>query len=182
MEGHYDRTCDLKFPESTKTRIVNRIASGRSHLRHSTIRARGNMLVITNRIKIPLRELRFSFARSSGPGGQNVNKLNTKATLRWSVSGSPSLSNAVSERFVVKYRRRITKDGDLVISSQRFRDRGRNVADCLGKLRDMVASVATTPPKRKATSRSRAANARRRRDKEALSRTKKLRQKPSSDD
>ena len=109
------------------------------------------MLVVTPRLKIPLREFRFTFARSSGPGGQHVNKVNTKATLRWSVSSSRSLSEGVRRRFVARYRRRITSKGELVLTSQRFRDAGRNVADCLEKLRNMLAEVAAAPKRRKPT-------------------------------
>ena len=89
------------------------------------------MLVVNVEIQVPLRELNFSFARSSGPGGQNVNKLNTKATLRWDVQATSCLPEDVKQRFFAQYRRRITKKGQLVLASQRFRDQGRNVADCL---------------------------------------------------
>lgn len=140
------------------------------------------MLSITKTIGIPLREFQFTFCRSAGPGGQNVNKVNTKATLRWPVMRSRSLPEAVKQRFVAKYGRRITKEGDIVISSQRFRDRGRNVADCLNKLRHLVASVVTAPKRRRPTKPGRAAKARRRHEKEALSRKKQMRRRPVSDD
>ncbi len=74
------------------------------------------MLVVNQRLKIPLREFQFSFVRSSGPGGQNVNKVNTKATLRWSIKKSTHISVAVRERFLTKYHRRVTADGDLIIT------------------------------------------------------------------
>ncbi len=106
------------------------------------------MLLVTPRISIPMRELQFTFARSGGPGGQNVNKVNTKATLRWAVAATTSLPEAVRERFLAKYRRRVTVEGDLVLASQRFRDQSRNVADCLDKLRAMVAAVAAPPARR----------------------------------
>jgi ribosome-associated protein len=109
------------------------------------------MLMVNRRIRIPLRELRFQFARSSGAGGQNVNKVSTKAILRWPVEASPSLPGDVRERFLSRYRRRITRDGELVMSSQRFRDQGRNVADCLEKLRAMLLEVATAPRRRRPT-------------------------------
>jgi ribosome-associated protein len=109
------------------------------------------MLVVNARLKVPLREFRFTFARSSGPGGQNVNKLNTKATLRWPLRASPSVSEAIKRRFLAKFGRRVTAQGDLVISSQRFRDAGRNVADCLEKLRRMLSEVAAPPRTRKPT-------------------------------
>jgi len=63
------------------------------------------MLIITPQLQIPLREFQFTFARSSGPGGQNVNKVNTKALLRWPVMTSPSLPEAVRQRLLPKCRR-----------------------------------------------------------------------------
>jgi len=114
------------------------------------------MLVVNSRLKIPLREFRFTFARSSGPGGQNVNKVNTKALLRWPVTRSPSLPEPVRQRLLAGNPRRITAEGDLLISSQRFRDAGRNLADCLEKLRALLAEVATAPKRRRPTRRTRA--------------------------
>jgi len=136
------------------------------------------MLVINARLKIPLREFRFSFARSSGPGGQNVNKVSSKATLRWPVLESPSLPDSVRRRFLAKYRRRVTAEGELVITSQRFRDAGRNVADCLEKLRTMLAESAVTPKPRKPTKPTRASVRRRLQAKQRQSRKKQLRRKP----
>jgi len=109
------------------------------------------MLVVAPDIKIPLREFRFSFARSSGPGGQNVNKVNTKATLRWAVVSSASLPEEFRARLVARLGRRLTAEGDLLVSSQRFRDAGRNVADCLEKLRGLLAEASRVPRPRKAT-------------------------------
>jgi len=136
------------------------------------------MLVINSRLKVPLREFEFTFARSSGPGGQNVNKVNTKATLRWSVTTSPSVPEDIRDRFTAKYRRRITQAGDLLVTSQRFRDAGRNVADCLEKLRAMLAEVAVAPKTRKATRPSRASARRRLDEKRRQSQKKKLRRPP----
>jgi ribosome-associated protein len=133
------------------------------------------MLVVTNKIKIPLRELHFTFARSSGPGGQNVNKVNTKATLRWSVVDSPSISDPLRERFLKKYGRRINKEGDLLLTSQRFRDQGRNVADCLEKLRVMLVSTASPRKVRKKTKPTLAARRRRLEQKRAQSEKKQRR-------
>jgi ribosome-associated protein len=69
------------------------------------------MLVVNAKLKIPLREFRFQFARSSGPGGQNVNKVNTKAELRWNVVLSGSLPDPVRRRLLAQQRRRITSQG-----------------------------------------------------------------------
>jgi ribosome-associated protein len=109
------------------------------------------MLAINSRIQIPLREFEFTYARSSGPGGQNVNKVSSKAILRWPVLTSPSLPEDVRKRLLARHRRQITASGDLIIASQRFRDAGRNTADCLEKLRHMLAEVAKAPPRRKPT-------------------------------
>jgi ribosome-associated protein len=133
------------------------------------------VLVVSEKICIPLRELHFSFVRSGGPGGQNVNKVNTKAVLRWSVADSPSIPAGVRERFCERYRRRITRTGEIVISSQRFRDQGRNVADCLSRLRELLVDAATAPPTRKATRPTAGSQARRRRWKEQHARKKQLR-------
>jgi ribosome-associated protein len=109
------------------------------------------MLVVNPQLQIPLREFQFTFARSSGPGGQNVNKVNSKALLRWSVARSPSLSETVRQRLLARNRHRITAEGELLISSQRFRDAGRNVADCLQRLRTILVEAAAVPRPRKAT-------------------------------
>ncbi len=111
-----------------------------------------------------------------------MNKVNTKATMRWNVLGSPELPAAVRERFVARFARRITQEGELVMSSQRFRDQGRNVADCLEKLRTMLAEVAIAPRRRKPTKPTRGSRERRLKDKRARSRQKQQRRSPSSGD
>lgn len=140
------------------------------------------MLVVNSRLQIPLAELSFTFSRSSGPGGQNVNKVNTKATLRWPVATSPSLPEAVRQRFCAQNRRRITSEGDFVIHSQRFRDQGRNVADCLSKLRELLLAATASPKPRKATKPTRAARQRRLEDKRRKSQRKQGRRPPKLDD
>ena len=139
------------------------------------------MLVVNQRLKIPLREFQFTFSRSAGPGGQNVNKLNTKALLRWPVAKSPSLPEAVRRRLVAQAGRRITSEGDLLIVSQRFRDAGRNVADCLEKLREMLAVAAVAPKPRKPPRPTRA-SVRRRLDRKRQQSQKKQQRKPNLGD
>jgi len=109
------------------------------------------MLTVNDKIAVPKDEFVFSYARSSGPGGQNVNKLNTKVTMHWDVTSTSSLPEDVRERFCKKYRRRISKEGELVLYSQRFRDQARNVDDCLSKLREFILEVAEPPKPRKPT-------------------------------
>ena len=93
------------------------------------------MLAVTPTLTIPDDDLRFTFSRSSGPGGQNVNKVNSKATLHFSVRNSASLPPGVRERFVQKFRSRLTNEGDVVITSQESRDQPKNIDSCLEKLR-----------------------------------------------
>jgi len=140
------------------------------------------MLTVNERISIPFTEMDFTFSRSGGPGGQNVNKVNTKVTLRWNVDKSAAVASDVRDRFCERYRRRITKDGDLVLHSQRYRDQGRNVADCLSKLRALLLDVAEAPKPRRPTRRSRASVERRLANKRRMSERKKLRRRPSEEE
>jgi ribosome-associated protein len=138
-------------------------------------------LYITAQIAIPRRELNFSFVRSSGPGGQNVNKVASKAVLRWSVANTRSLPDSVRERFLARSARRINDRGELVLTSQRYRDQAKNVADCLDKLRSLVVSAATVPKRRKKTRAPKAAKESRLRQKRATAEKKQRRGRPSLD-
>lgn len=140
------------------------------------------MLVVNHHISIPLTEFEFTFSRSSGPGGQNVNKVNTKVTLHWSITTSASVPEEMRARFVAKFRRRINNQGQLVVISQRFRDQGRNVGDCLAKLREMLTSVAVAPKVRKATRPTRASRERRLQAKQRTGEKKQGRHRISRDD
>ncbi len=71
------------------------------------------MLIVNSRLQIPLSEFEFTYARSSGPGGQNVNKVNSKALLRWPVRQSPSLTAEVRERFLRRFASRLTNEGGI---------------------------------------------------------------------
>ena len=122
--------------------------------------------------KVPLAELHFSFARSSGPGGQNVNKVESKALLRWDVAASRALPVALRTRFRARFARRINEDGVFLLTSQRYRERERNVADCVAKLGVMLAEVATPEKPRRATRPGRGARERRLAEKRHASRRK----------
>lgn len=129
-------------------------------------------------ITIPREEFEFRFDRSSGPGGQNVNKVNTKATLHWKVISSPSISEAVRERFLASYSNRINKDGQLVVSSQRYRDQSKNIEDCLERVRTMVLKAASPPKRRRKTRPTLASKRRRIEAKKRRSQKKELRKPP----
>jgi ribosome-associated protein len=140
------------------------------------------MLFISPRISIPEQEFSFQFARSSGPGGQNVNKVNTKAQLRWNVANSPSLPPAVKSRFVERYSNRLTSEGEFVIASQRHRSQEQNIADCKEKLRQLILDVLKPPTTRKKTAPTRGSIRRRLQDKKGLSQKKQQRRPPRLDD
>jgi len=140
-----------------------------------------SVLTVNSRIHIPHEEFEFSFARSGGPGGQNVNKVNSKALLRWPVARSGALPEDVRGRFLAKYQRRLTGQGEVLITSQRYRDQGRNISDCLEKLREMVVAVASRPTVRRRTKPTRAAVARRLEGKRHASSKKQSRRLPPAD-
>ena len=118
-------------------------------------------LYVSPTLSIPLSELRFRFHRSSGPGGQNVNKLNTSVELQFDFVHSAVLSDGQRQRIAEKLAARLNSTGALSIQSERFRTQGRNRADCLDKLAALLAEALKTQPKRKKTKPSRAVQARR---------------------
>lgn len=108
-------------------------------------------LVVNSHIVIPSAEVTVSFARSSGPGGQNVNKVNSKAVLRWNIRDSSALPPAVKLRFETYFPTRINQAGEVVIASDKHRDQARNVADCYEKLRQLIQVATVAPRQRKKT-------------------------------
>jgi ribosome-associated protein len=139
------------------------------------------MLQITEAIRIPESEFEWAFVRSAGPGGQNVNKVASKAVLRWNVATSLSLPDDVRGRLQVQQRWRMTLAGDLIITSQRYRDQQRNKVDCLEKLRDYIAQAAVVPKPRKKMKPTRASRERRLGAKHHRSTTKLSRRRPVAD-
>jgi ribosome-associated protein len=135
------------------------------------------VLPITSEITIPAKELRWTFVRSSGPGGQNVNKVASRAVLRWNVLESRSIPEAVKARLRLLHPR-ITSSGEVVISSQRFRDQDRNRGDCLEKLRHIILRAMTPPKPRKLSRPTRGSREARLANKKRRAATKSLRRKP----
>ncbi len=139
------------------------------------------MLVVTERIRIPDDELSFEFARSGGPGGQNVNKVASKATLRWNPVTSGALPPAVRDRLLQAVGSKLTTEGELLITSQKTRDQGRNVEDCREKLREIVLAASRPPKVRRATKPTKTSQTRRVEAKSRRSDVKKMRQRPDLD-
>jgi ribosome-associated protein len=138
-------------------------------------------LIINESIQIPFSEFTFTAVRSQGPGGQNVNKVSSKVILHWPFDDSPSLPDAVRQRFRQLAARYISKAGQVAIASQRSRHRQINREDCLRKLRMILLDAATSPKPRKATKPTRGSVQRRRRQKEITSIKKRQRSAPNLD-
>lgn len=119
------------------------------------------MITLRPGIEVPAEELEIRYVRSSGPGGQNVNKTSTKAVVRWNVRGASGVRDDVKGRFVARFASRVTSAGDILITSDRYRDQPRNLEDCLAKLAAMLEEVAVAPTRRKPTRPGRAARERR---------------------
>ena len=137
------------------------------------------MFFITPTLQIPDEEFTWSFARSGGPGGQNVNKVASKAVLRWNVAATAALSPDVKNRLQLQQKRFFTQDGELIITSQLTRDQDRNRDDCLEKLRSIILQALVVPKARKKTKPSRGSKRRRLQDKKRRAEVKQGRRGPS---
>jgi ribosome-associated protein len=107
------------------------------------------VLTVTHRIAIPEGELEESFIRSSGPGGQNVNKVSSAVQLRFNVRTSLCLTDTAREALLRSGK--LTREGELVITAQRFREQERNRADARARLVEIVRRAATPKPVRHVT-------------------------------
>lgn len=133
------------------------------------------MISIADGIAFDEREIEESFIRASGPGGQNVNKVASAVQLRFDVRHSPSLPQPVRERLERLAGSRVTQDGVLVITAQRFRSQDRNRQDALERLVALIRRAATPPPRRRPTRPSAGVRERRLADKARRSRVKRER-------
>jgi ribosome-associated protein len=140
------------------------------------------MLKVTDTISIDDSELEESFVRSSGPGGQNVNKVSSAVQLRFDARHSPSLPNDVAIRLMKLAGHRLTKDGVIVIVAQEHRDQTRNRAEARERLFDLIRQAAVRPTVRRATKVPKSAKRERLESKKRRSGIKSLRQrKPNFD-
>lgn len=130
---------------------------------------------VTGHIEIDESEIEERFVLSSGPGGQNVNKVASAVELRFDATHSPSIPEDIRARLVVLAGTRITKDGVLVVHGRRFRDQQRNRQDVRERLFDLIRRAAAIPKMRKPTKPTRAAKQKRLEQKKARSMLKRLR-------
>ncbi len=139
------------------------------------------MIRINHHIFLDESELVFSFIRSSGPGGQNVNKVATAVQLRFNVLHSPSLTKEVKARLMRLAGRRMTVDGNLLIEAKRYRTQEQNKADAIERLTNLIQKAMTKPKKRIHTQPSRSAREKRLKEKKIKGEIKKYRQRSTFD-
>jgi ribosome-associated protein len=141
----------------------------------------GLMVEINQNMYIPEKELKFVFARASGPGGQNVNKVNTKVTLLFDVVRSPSLTDEQKAKIRNRLTNRISNEGVLRVTAMRYRTQKANREDAVKRFVELLSSALTEKPHRKKTKASRSSRERRFKAKKQRSRVKQSRQKVTSE-
>jgi ribosome-associated protein len=126
---------------------------------------------------IPEEEIEFQFSRSSGKGGQNVNKVETKVEIHWNINNSKAFSEEEKEKIKQSLAKRINQEGDLIIRSEEERSQLKNRRMALEKLNEMIKEALKPEEERISTKPSKAIKERRLKEKKLISEKKKLRQK-----
>lgn len=139
------------------------------------------MLQVAPGWEIPDEDLELSFVRSAGPGGQNVNKVATKAELRFKLLTTRALTPGQKQRLAAAFPAHMTRSGDFLLTGDRFRSQQQNQRDVLQRLAGMLREVRLPPRPRRATRPTRASKARRVSDKRARSDVKRQRKPPASE-
>ena len=138
-----------------------------------------NSIFINARVAIPLSEIRFRFARSSGPGGQRVNRRETQVELSFDVQGSPGLTDGDKQRILEKLSGYIDSAGVLHLTSQATRSQAQNRQDVTERFQRLLAGALRRPRRRKPTRPSAGAKERRLAEKKRRSQNKRLRRPPN---
>lgn len=138
-------------------------------------------LRVSSRLELPVAELSLRFSHSGGPGGQNVNKVETRVELRFDLVGSKTLTEVQRERLQERLAARITRSGELIVRADKHRERGRNMEEARQRLAKLIASALEVARPRKATKPTRGSQRRRLESKRQRSETKRRRQGPSPD-
>ena len=139
------------------------------------------MIRVTASISLDESELIERFVRASGPGGQNVNKVSSAVELRFDVARSPALTEPVRQRLAKLAGRRLTQDGVLVLSADRFRTQERNREDARERLFALIREAAVPPKPRRKTRPTLASKKRRVEGKVKRGGVKQMRQKPGEE-
>ena len=141
------------------------------------------MIEITSKLFLDDSEIKFTFIRSPGPGGQNVNKVASGVQLRFDIAHSPSLSETLRNRLLILLGKKVTQQGELIIKATRYRTQERNKQDALDRLIDFIQQASIVPKKRKKTKPTYASTQSRLNKKKIHAKTKALRSaKPNHND
>ncbi|MEC7922450.1 MAG: alternative ribosome rescue aminoacyl-tRNA hydrolase ArfB [Planctomycetota bacterium] len=127
---------------------------------------------------MPREKLQIGFSRSSGPGGQNVNKVSTRAEIRFHLGSADWLPAAVRKRLAALCPRRLNREGEFIVVSSRYRSQGRNLDDCIEKLEGLIEKATRRPRRRVPTRKTRASNERRLDKKKRRGQVKSRRRRP----
>lgn len=139
-------------------------------------------LVINDKVTIPGSDLEWTAVKSSGPGGQNVNKVASKVELSFDFDHSVALSDPVKERLRILVKNQLDAEGRVLIKSDRTRDQAKNLTDARAKLKDLILQAMVVPKKRKPTKVSKAQKAKRLTNKKKVGAKKAARKRPRRED
>ena len=144
--------------------------------------ADGEVIRLPLGLRIPLTELDFEVSRASGPGGQNVNKVNSRVSLRFDVLNSPSLPDRPRQRLLEGLKSRLTTEGVLVLHSSEYREQARNRAAAILRFENLLRELLTPKKQRRPTRPTRGSVERRIKERKLRGQIKKWRRKPKGDE